>query len=42
MIPDAVVKNLQDTNKQPEDASLSDLFRGEQEGSKDYLEVGKV
>ena len=38
----AAEKNLQDTNRTPEEASVSDLFRGELEGSKDHLEVGKV
>jgi hypothetical protein len=41
-IPLAVRQNLQDTNKTPEEASASDLFKGELEGSKDHLDVGKV
>jgi hypothetical protein len=40
--PEAALKNLQDTNEKPEEASVADFFRGELEGSKDYLEVGKV
>jgi hypothetical protein len=40
--PEAAIKNLQDTNEKQEDASLSDLFKGELEGSKNHLEVGKV
>jgi hypothetical protein len=40
--PEAALKNLQDTNEKPEEASVADLFKGELEGSKDHLEVGKV
>jgi len=40
--PEAALKNLQDTNDKPEEASVADLFKGELEGSKDHLEVGKV
>jgi hypothetical protein len=35
-------KNLQDVNAKPEQASVSDLFKGELVGSEDHLEVGKV
>lgn len=43
--PDPVpadLKNEQDINAQPGEASVSDLFKGELVGSRNYLEVGKV
>lgn len=43
-VPNAValLNNLQDTNDSPRGASPADLFRGELEGSKEHLDVGKV
>jgi hypothetical protein len=38
----ADLKNQQDVNEQSQQASISDLFKGELVGSRDYLEVGKV
>lgn len=38
----ALLNNLQDTNDSPREASPADLFRGELEGSKEHLDVGKV
>jgi len=38
----AVARNLQVVNADPNEARVSDLFKGELVGSKNYLEVGKL